>query len=461
MNILDFYKSVLSCAGVTVDPKTSLLSLQPDEDSVPIVITIDKKVVALPTKERLAEASDDVILFHPVAESLVRKESPVARQLRKLLMVNLNAKTQTLFEYLVNYAADDSKHADATPDQRDYLSKVANITKKLVPTINKVLANIDGKAGNRMVSQTIREGSTLNGEEYKRVSLISFPFLNKLNLSEKTWCGVKLSAKDLATVTELLAYMFPKWDVKDRYSTGSHELAAPNFHAMLKGLLPLYTQINMLVDTFNLEDEYGFDTAYAEGLDLLAKYRARIPVQPGNVGDPIEGNDHEAKEEMPGHERSKVSKEVADTPSVHEAPKPQESNVPRWKQAIKERTYGGAPDISGLPPIEGELPPEERDKLNWTDRRKYDAYIREEVAAREEAMLQQVHRSQTWRNGGGQSWQQPQQQHRYAGASQPIMGRSQYEQNRQYLNNEPAPLRQQMQGSSSPYGNVSRNYRSY
>lgn len=446
MDIYDFYRSVLQCANVEVEVGTDLLLLcTPDGAGTPL--TIEKKPVALPTKARLKAAEDNVVLFHPVSESLIRKESPVLRQLRKLLITRLNDVALTVIEALVLYAADTANHKKASPDQRDFLSLVPDLKVSTQDKILKVLDQVDGKLNTRIVSQLLRSGDRLDGEEYKRVSHITFPLLNTFDQNAKTWGGVKFSLTDLRTIRALLEYVLPNWESKGSYSTGTHEMAAPGFHGMMKGLLPVYEQLNRVISIFDLDDSNLFDVTYGEGLGSIAKYRARIPVQPGNTGDPLDTDPEDG--EIPGHARSKVAQnddaepQQTTKPTTVAKPKVADDPVPEWKRQIQEREER-ARSHNGAPHIDGEISPEEYKKLTWSDRKDYDAWYRGELQRHEEQIQIELQRAQGWR--------QPQTQWggQQAGYSQPASGygqprlspREEYESRRQQHSR--APLSNQL-----------------
>lgn len=465
MNIIDFYRSVLSCAAVHVD-EDDFLHLVVNGEHVPL--TIEKKPVALPTKKHLAKADDGVILFHPVSESLVRKESPVARQLRRLLITRVNEVALNVIESLIDYAANTESHSKASPDERDFLSLVPTLDVKLqTKIVDKVLSKFDGKMDTRIVSQTIRTSDKLNNEEFKRVSRISFPLLSKLDVTKKKWNNVTFSGKDIAVIESLLNYVFPRFQVKDAYSTGSHELKVPSLHCMLSGLVPIYSQLNDISANFDMDSAWQFNLDFIDGLESLAKYKAVIPAQPGNTGDPLEVIEGE-KEEMPGHARSSVASHskpdagaTVEAPAVHAAAKPKAEPVaklPLWKQQIEERKLAEqAPGGMGGIEIEGAISPAEYDKLNWSEKRSYDTWYNEQLAAHQARLEEQLRRSQpVWRTGGGyhggyQGGYQGQGNYQSAPAigmhGAPMSAREEYEMEKQYL-----------QQRSNQYGARPRGY---
>lgn len=468
MTILEFYESLLTCANIYVN-KEGLLEVHVEGEIIPL--TIEGKSVALPTAERLADADEDVILFHPVSESLVRKESPVSRQLRRLLLARLNEVARKVIVGLTEFATHPEMHSRISPDLRDFLALVPDLKPKTLDGVEKVLQQtLTGKYETRIVSQAVRSGIKLDGELYKRVSTISFPLLASIDMEAKTFGDVKFPVKELRALETMFNYIFPDYAKRDSYSTGTHELSVPNLRAMLDGMLKMQIRLNELVSLFNLDggDDLLFNIDYADGLDNLAKYKARIPVQPGNAGDPLEREEEPVKApvaptEMPGHTRSRVapvvevmdgvSNDVIVTPltlkataeelaamtpierltyhqklkHLEQALAPKEAE-PIWKRQERERREAEENMLNG--DIPGAVTPEEYRRMTWVDKQAYDAWYANEIAAREQVLAQQQRGGyggyQQPRRGGYQQPQQQQQGYGYP-ASGGTMSRRQYE----------------------------------
>lgn len=439
MNYNEFYTSILSCAGAKPNAE-GYLQLDCGGELIPL--TIEKKPVALPTRELIANPSDDVVLFHPTSESLIRKESPVARQLRKLLLLRVNDISSKVITSIIEFAVNTDGHKKATPDQRDFLSLVPEIKPKTVAGILSVLETIDGKMANRIVSQTVRSGVKLNGVEYKRVSTITFPLLKSISLEDKKWNGVKFSVKDLRIAQDIAEYLFPDYVVKDEYSVGTHELQVPNLHCMMSGLLPIYNELNRIIAIFDLPDEWLFDTTYEAGLSKLAKYKALIPSQPGNEGDPMDGEEDvtpPVTAELPGHQRSNLAsaaKSAATSdanvnPTVSgpvpaglpSGPKEVDMNEAPWMRSEREKRE--AAEAINNPDIPGSLSAAERSKLSWADRSTYDKWYAEQIAIRQHELAMAAHNAQAW-NTPQANYGTPQGYGGYTAAAAPPPPPSQY-----------------------------------
>ena len=292
MELIEFYTALLSFAGVKVNENGSTYKLIKNE-KYPVVI--DNKSLFLPTKEALRDVTDKCI-FHPLTESVNNTESKVIQYLSRSINARLNTAAAVLTNVLLSIVASPEMHKSLTPDQTSMLVMIGDAD---ATTVNK-LSSITTKAFSKeetcklFVRQFLKHGGVLHDKRYRRISVVSFPFLDLMEKGE--FESAKLRAKDKVAYNNLIKYLLPNSEVENYYSFGSQSHRAPYLHALYLGALRVASVFNEVAEDFkdNIpEDAYEnctFNTSWIEvmdDLDSMIEQIRRVPPQNDNEGTVI------------------------------------------------------------------------------------------------------------------------------------------------------------------------------
>lgn len=291
MDVFGFYTGILKAAGLSVNDNNEVIIEMSDTKTK---LTIDGQRLMLPSKELLvAGLKDDMVAFHPACEGIARKESAVLKRFRKAIQYRLNWVLAELLSQLMDIAADTSRHAKLSPDQSEYLSIMANADQKTLTALDKIITKMDlDKVERRLVSVFIKRPGLLNGKEYPRVAVVTFPILNSIMSNDENIFEFKRQ-KDKNSVVSLFLSVLPNADQLGEYSFGTSDMVAPNLYSLLMSVASIFEKINDKVALFenqlNDPEELKTDLSFIAGMESLAKYRALIPELRGNTGDKLDG----------------------------------------------------------------------------------------------------------------------------------------------------------------------------
>lgn len=287
MNILDFYKRILVSAGCEVDDK-GLVSRKIGENYSPLFIDGNKRLI-LPTKEFLDNPDwDSFCPFHPLSENIVKGESLVIKELKTLMNFKIMEVASQLSMELMDVAVDIDSHKKLGRGSVDFLKMVPNVNAKTITCLSKILCALSVKGERRLSSIYIKRGGTHNGDSYKRVAVISFPFTEEINKDEKEIYDVKLTIADKAAIKNLFYYILPNADQPGFYNAGSNCDYAPNFASLCGAFLKVMKQLNSIILVFKNRlsaDELLTDISWEEDLGVLSGFYNQIPPLPYNDGE--------------------------------------------------------------------------------------------------------------------------------------------------------------------------------
>lgn len=285
----EFYRSLLQSCGCTVHPETGFVHIDDGSAAKP-ALTINKHQLVLPTPEVLRRGlTPTQIGFAPAGESAFRRESVVMKKFRELVTTRITYVTMQLLEQLMNIAADHSKHPLLTPQQSEFLSVVPEVNEKTTLELSSLLDRIDNKGENRLIQIYIKPNGKIGDEVVKRLAAVSFPIMEARQQEGHKIFGVQMRKGNKKAILDLLEFIFPGCEKVGAWNAGSHDLAAPAFHAMLLAFAGLINRLNEIVELFdNLLTSpiplYS-EVDWQAGMDDIAKLRAAIPTLPGNDGD--------------------------------------------------------------------------------------------------------------------------------------------------------------------------------
>ena len=306
MQMLDFYNSVLKSAGLAtqqlemqvpseggvVDVKVSSVYIEDAKE--PTALTIDGNSVILPERDILRLGiPEGVYAFHPVCESPLRKDSPIFLRLQKCILRRMNVALAQLTYELTLFAATNSKHISASPQQADFLALVPHINSNTLDKVHTLVTkklDIQGDPTTRLISIATRRNAPREDKSYSRGCIASFPW-NEFRVKDNI-LGVKGNKKsDIPSIFAVLDYILPSNNELNFYSAYSDDLRAPSLVALLNCAGKVFAQINRIVDIFHnqLTDPEALktDLSFLIGLDYINKYRNELGEMRGNIGDPV------------------------------------------------------------------------------------------------------------------------------------------------------------------------------
>jgi hypothetical protein len=295
-HILDFYKSVLTSIHYTYDDdglistKTPLGTVKP--------ATVEGKRLVLPTKEWLNNGfGEDLQPFHPLSESISRSgTSPVLQHMQRNAKALLSFYVTHLGQQLLAVAADPSLHKDLPPSCTDYLKKLADADKKVLPLFEKLLQAAHKK--NKLITVYLKNGGTYDGKKVNRLAVIRFPVMELLDGDDNNVLGVEIRPKQRKVISNLFRLIMPFGDSPEEYSAGSNNRVAPYFHAFLQAYLKAATQLNRIINRYAKPMAMNIEEIklYSEkDVARLSDFHDQVPSLRGNEGGAQEVQEEEVE----------------------------------------------------------------------------------------------------------------------------------------------------------------------
>lgn len=294
MKIIDLYKSILSTASLIVDQQ-NMVSASMRGTTVPF--TVSGKRLVLPTPEHLCNPDKSgIYLFHPLSENILGGESVVMEKFRHAINTRLNYVLGSLMDALLVLGISVGEHAKMSPDQSELLALTKEADEKTLTQYRALLKAMGmGDKEKCIVHMFLKRGGKVGGKTYNRAVIVRFPLYEELIKKEKTVYGVSLRNRDRETLIKLLEFLIPGIEVAHHYDKGSESDIGPFLDALMRGLMPMASRINSVVETYKAfldkPEELLYEDDWVEVFDnlaqLLPEIRA-IPMQAGNQG-PVEG----------------------------------------------------------------------------------------------------------------------------------------------------------------------------
>ena len=280
MKLLDTYKSILAFAGCHTTPEGQIYAKM-DSSGDTMELKANGKKWVLPTEDNCKKAyAEDLSLFHPLNENVIKPESIDIKRLTKCLITRINFSTYTLFATLLHVASDTSTHLNLTPEQSEMCSVLKQVSTEQSTSIdNLMLLAINRKDDlYKLVHVHLKRGTTIKGARHSRTGNITFPFYEHLKDGEV--CNRKVKKQEKEIITRLYEYVFPNCGVEDEYSHGSDANTAPYLEALLRACLKVVDRITYVSSIFDpfIEDKYIFDydNAWLLPFEDLKGYESEI-----------------------------------------------------------------------------------------------------------------------------------------------------------------------------------------
>lgn len=295
MDIQQFYRSVAKTGSLIGDESGAINAVLGDKSEPKLV---DGKRLVFPTTEQLRNPDwESRIAFHPMAENILRGESPVLEALRKAFNIRLNLVASALTFELLILAASQAKHASLNPDQSAFLMKVSDVGDKEVTFLKDLLKKMPfDQTQFSFMSLYLKRGGTVGGKRHARVGVINFPLHTALIDKDPKVFGVKPSSvKVRQNLIALIEQVIPNQGVAEEYNRGSDSSDAPYFEALLLATLAVAAPLNDIVELFRdqLEDPDSLviESDWVEALPDFQSFARKIPSLKGNEGAPNKGDE--------------------------------------------------------------------------------------------------------------------------------------------------------------------------
>lgn len=286
--LLEFYLKLLSSVNVTSDDNAALQYHNYKAVTAPAMVYLgkDRKLpMVLPIASKLQENNWTIqAAFHPLSENIIRDESEVLAQLRRLMATQVYMMTTVIGRRLLTVLSSKDKK-DLTPKKAALLRKIPNATAETVKNFGKVMEMMFDQ-NRQFLTLFIRWNGKLGDDHYQRLCVANFPERKKLAVEDGKYDTLTLPVKDKKAIHDILDYIFPNFTVEHAFSAGSNESVAPAFHALLLCWEKLINALNNVLYDWEkeLHDVSPLDDTWCENISKLPQFRGIIVGLPYNEG---------------------------------------------------------------------------------------------------------------------------------------------------------------------------------
>jgi hypothetical protein len=288
MNLIKVYESILKFIGLD-STKDGYVNARYGDNVKPFNINGLRVVLPLPEQLRSFDPKEKII-FHPLAENVLRGESDVINKLKEVIILRVNLVTGLIIQSLLNLVASPELHSKLTPEQAELLLTMKDVEPKtVIEFTNLMLSNIKNQDNSQFFNLYLKKGGTFKGSKFSRVGVVTFPYYDKLLENEKDLKPTR--SKDRKALLAIFKFIFPCIEEKESYNYGSNSNIAPYLDTLLKTTANVASRLNDVVSIYqDFIDDYDtliFDADWVDyflDLDVLLPEIRRIPVQVGNDG---------------------------------------------------------------------------------------------------------------------------------------------------------------------------------
>jgi hypothetical protein len=288
--LITVYDAVLQSLNVYSD-EDGALSRHVGNQQIPL--TCDGLRVVMPTRAVLDRLDPKTqIGFHPLCESALRGESPIIRMLRTLINYRCTVVTLELMNQLLAIAMDASRHSLLSPEQKEFLKIVPDISTDCHKEFTDISKMIKPTEREKATNIYLKRAPTIRGAVFKRGGIVNFPLLDELRSKGDRVYGKYIKVRNKKILAALMGYILDD-DGETRLagvrmSYGSSNLTAPNFDALIHAYANIATRLQTVCDLFSNLPTYDLittDLSWVSMLDDLSVFKGVIPTLPGNEGD--------------------------------------------------------------------------------------------------------------------------------------------------------------------------------
>lgn len=348
------YKSILATCWLAPDKDGKILLDLAFDKSEKTPFLVEGRQLVMPTDAQLkAYHPDKVVVFHPLQEFINRGESEVVKALRHQLNARINYSILAISTALFQLVSSSAEHRNLSPEQRELLLKVNDTDMAASGRYAEfVTRGFSKKPQSYFTSIYLKKAGTFHGEKHARVGVVSFPFYEEFNLSDKE---LKLKKTDAENYKNMLEFMFPgSIDDAEAYNAYSDNTDAPWLDCLLKTSYNLAARLNELLDLYgdyiDNAKEYQFNLDWIDAIDNIDAYRTeirRIPIQKGNEGTadvkpPETASAEMASRTLPAPRGQEQHRQQPEVPSYQRQPVPVVQQPPQvvQQQVVYVDQYG-------------------------------------------------------------------------------------------------------------------------
>lgn len=259
-----------------------------------VPLTIKGKQVVTPTEAILKESDwDKYQPFHPLCENIRRKKSPVLERTQAYVTNRIKTVMVEIISKLTELALDTDAHDKLTADQREYLTLFEKANEKTMKNFSGLFSKILGSSPgeSELVAAFVRRGGTWHGEEYARLTTVSFPIMQEEFGEAGKVFGHSITGRDKDILFKVLRHILPKIDDPEAYCYGTRSEIAPMFHSLMMAFHSVAVDLNRVTKLLGGYDKEFLNrnliiTTWSAQMPNLFEYKDVIPVLDGNDGEP-------------------------------------------------------------------------------------------------------------------------------------------------------------------------------
>lgn len=279
-NMLDFYRAILKLGNLSVDSQNKIQAMVNDS-AIPTLVN-DRRL-ALPTTELLASVDNvNCEFFHPLSEHVLRGESAVLAKFRHCINTRLNFVLMGMSSGLLELVGSVAMHSKLKPEQSEILSAIKNVNADTVTKWSSIMKAMGlGNPEKCFVHIFLKRKAQINGKEYARAAIVTFPLYQELCGEGDKVFGVKVSKKERTAFKQLLEFMIKDVHVPHAYDVGSQSDIAPFLVALLNAVAQIaLDNINPLIEMYGdvIEElkQWHYDDEWLDALSNLPSMMAEI-----------------------------------------------------------------------------------------------------------------------------------------------------------------------------------------
>lgn len=288
MDLMKLYSSLLKFSGLEADEQGYISAVIGDRREP---TNVDGLRLVLPTHEQLRHFNPtERIIFHPLAENILKTESNVISKFRDVINIRLNYTIGVVMQSLLNLIASPELHKRLNPEQMELLLAIKDADDKTVSNfIQLMIAGMKTKPDRVFINIFLKKAGYKGKDKFSRLAVVAFPFYEQMD-------EFKIRKKDQETFKQLFEYLFMDVDVKGEYNYGSNSRVAPYLDALMNAAVGLASRLNDTLQMFSefIEDseQLLFDAEWLEDFqnleELLPEIR-KIPahISQNNVVEPV------------------------------------------------------------------------------------------------------------------------------------------------------------------------------
>lgn len=245
--VVENYLKLLPFLGLTAD-EAGKISIGGGELGETKAFLVDEKEVFIPTQEFLKTSDKSKVGFHPLAESVIMKPSPMLKAIQDAMNHRLNVVAIIFIESIIQASIAQKKNTLKSKDPNLMSILVGNedCTADTLAFFKAIFAAIlESGDGHKFIRVYFKNGGEIRDEKYTRICSISSPVLEQLERpGVKEIFGIAPKRKkDIQVLTHVIKTAFPGLDTKS-YTRGSNDQYVPYMDALLQSLRVLTADIN-------------------------------------------------------------------------------------------------------------------------------------------------------------------------------------------------------------------------